>query len=580
MNLDNTNLYDEIDKVRSENNFISIQHLEKIYPNGIKAVYDFDLDIKQNEFIVIVGPSGCGKSTTLRMIAGLEDISKGNLLVNDELINFKSSKDRHMAMVFQSYALYPQMSVFDNIAFPLKINKYPKNKINHILKFNNDLLNLLSKEEKKVKDVLNETSNKQLLKLEPSEHLSKRLNISFELAELIYKNKNLILNNLNEFKIKLNEEINKENNRLLNENIKLNDNYEYLDEDGKVVKIYEKLSKSEIKQKVFNAAKILDLGQYLDRLPKELSGGQMQRVALGRALVKEVPIFLMDEPLSNLDAKLRLTMRSEIVKLHNKIKATTIYVTHDQVEAMTMANRIVVMSKGFIQQIGSPDEIYTNPNNIFVAKFIGSPSINIFEATYENDNLKVSDEINFKVSEQFKKLHDKFYEDKINLFKLKANNFNNESFEFIKKILSIKTEDKKAPTLNKKEYKIIKLFKNLFNKNKNENLMLEEEHILNELIIELEDALKNKHKLLLGIRPEHILVRFDDNNLKENEIRIKPSICELLGADYLIYFEYNGKDYCLKTDPKNKFNKDSSLIISFPKEDLFIFDPISGDKIK
>lgn len=306
----------------------------------------------------------------------------------------------------------------------------------------------------------------------------------------------------------------------------------------------------------------------------------MQRVALGRALVKEVPIFLMDEPLSNLDAKLRLTMRSEIVKLHNKIKATTIYVTHDQVEAMTMANRIVVMSKGFIQQIGSPDEIYTNPNNIFVAKFIGSPSINIFEATYENDNLKVSDEINFKVSEQFKKLHDKFYEDKINLFKLKANNFNNESFEFIKKILSIKTEDKKAPTLNKKEYKIIKLFKNLFNKNKNENLMLEEEHILNELIIELEDALKNKHKLLLGIRPEHILVRFDDNNLKENEIRIKPSICELLGADYLIYFEYNGKDYCLKTDPKNKFNKDSSLIISFPKEDLFIFDPISGDKIK
>ncbi len=580
MNLDNTNLYDEIDKVRSENNFISIQHLEKIYPNGIKAVYDFDLDIKQNEFIVIVGPSGCGKSTTLRMIAGLEDISKGNLLVNDELINFKSSKDRHMAMVFQSYALYPQMSVFDNIAFPLKINKYPKNKINHILKFNNDLLNLLSKEEKKVKDVLDETSNKQLLKLEPSEHLSKRLNISFELAELIYKNKNLILNNLNEFKIKLNEEINKENNRLLNENIKLNDNYEYLDEDGKVVKIYEKLSKSEIKQKVFNAAKILDLGQYLDRLPKELSGGQMQRVALGRALVKEVPIFLMDEPLSNLDAKLRLTMRSEIVKLHNKIKATTIYVTHDQVEAMTMANRIVVMSKGFIQQIGSPHEIYTNPNNIFVAKFIGSPSINIFEATYENDNLKVSDEINFKVSEQFKKLHDKFYEDKINLFKLKANNFNNESFEFIKKILSIKTEDKKAPTLNKKEYKIIKLFKNLFNKNKNENLMLEEEHILNELIIELEDALKNKHKLLLGIRPEHILVRFDDNNLKENEIRIKPSICELLGADYLIYFEYNGKDYCLKTDPKNKFNKDSSLIISFPKEDLFIFDPISGDKIK
>lgn len=196
MNLDNTNLYDEIDKVRSENNFISIQHLEKIYPNGIKAVYDFDLDIKQNEFIVIVGPSGCGKSTTLRMVAGLEDISKGNLLVNDELINFKSSKDRHMAMVFQSYALYPQMSVFDNIAFPLKINKYPKNKINHILKFNNELLNLLNKEEKKVKDVLNETSNKQLLKLEPSEHLSKRLNISFDLAELIYKNKNLILNNL------------------------------------------------------------------------------------------------------------------------------------------------------------------------------------------------------------------------------------------------------------------------------------------------------------------------------------------------------------------------------------------------
>ncbi len=243
--------------------FVVLKNINKIYGNHVQAVYDFNLSIKPQEFIVLVGPSGCGKSTTLRMIAGLEEISSGYLYIDKVIANHLESKDRNIAMVFQSYALYPNMTVYDNIAFGLKIRKLPK---------------------------------------------------------------------------------------------------------------------EEIQKRVFNAAEILDLGPYLDRKPKELSGGQMQRVALGRAIVRDAKVFLMDEPLSNLDAKLRVQTRSKIVKIHKSIHATTIYVTHDQTEAMTMADRIVVMNKGFIQQVGTPKEIYSNPKNLFVATFIGTPPMNVFEA--------------------------------------------------------------------------------------------------------------------------------------------------------------------------------------------------------
>ena len=247
---------------------LSLKKIYKKYDNGFCAVTDFNLEVADKEFVVFVGPSGCGKSTTLRMIAGLEDITEGEFYIGDKLVNDVEPKDRDIAMVFQSYALYPHMTVFDNMAFALKLRKVPKD---------------------------------------------------------------------------------------------------------------------EIKVKVEEAAKILGLEDLLDRKPKALSGGQRQRVALGRAIVRSPKVFLMDEPLSNLDAKLRSNMRAEIIKIHNTLGATTIYVTHDQTEAMTMASRIVILKQGEIQQIGTPEEIYRHPVNEFVATFIGSPSMNMVPMTYNMD---------------------------------------------------------------------------------------------------------------------------------------------------------------------------------------------------
>jgi len=249
---------------------LQLKDINKIYPNGVQAVFDFNLSIKDKEFIVFVGPSGCGKSTTLRMIAGLEEITSGELFIDDEMVNDKAPKDRNIAMVFQSYALYPHMSVYDNMAFGLKLRKMPKD---------------------------------------------------------------------------------------------------------------------QIEEKVNQAADILGLTPYLDRKPKALSGGQRQRVALGRAIVRNAKVFLMDEPLSNLDAKLRVQMRGELIKLHNKIETTTIYVTHDQIEAMTMASRIVVMKDGYIMQVGSPKEIYDHPNNMFVAGFIGTPPMNFIHGRVNKEGI-------------------------------------------------------------------------------------------------------------------------------------------------------------------------------------------------
>jgi multiple sugar transport system ATP-binding protein len=249
---------------------LQLKDINKVYPNGVQAVFDFNLSIKDKEFIVFVGPSGCGKSTTLRMIAGLEEITSGELYIDDEMVNDKAPKDRNIAMVFQSYALYPHMSVYDNMAFGLKLRKMPKD---------------------------------------------------------------------------------------------------------------------QIEEKVNQAAEILGLSPYLDRKPKALSGGQRQRVALGRAIVRNAKVFLMDEPLSNLDAKLRVQMRGELIKLHNQIETTTIYVTHDQIEAMTMASRIVVMKDGYIMQVGSPKEIYDHPNNMFVAGFIGTPPMNFIHGRVNKEGI-------------------------------------------------------------------------------------------------------------------------------------------------------------------------------------------------
>ena len=243
---------------------LSLRHIYKKYPGGFTAVSDFNLEVKDKEFLVLVGPSGCGKTTTLRMIAGLEEITEGELFIGDQLVNDVAPKDRQIAMVFQNYALYPHMSVFENMSFGLKLNKTPK---------------------------------------------------------------------------------------------------------------------EEIKRRVEEAARILDITHLLDRKPKALSGGQKQRVALGRAIVREPKVFLLDEPLSNLDAKLRAAMRTELTKLHNRVGTTFVYVTHDQVEAMTMATRIVVMKDGLIQQVDTPQNLYDSPCNIFVAGFIGTPQMNFIKGT-------------------------------------------------------------------------------------------------------------------------------------------------------------------------------------------------------
>ena len=299
---------------------LNLKNIYKKYPNSEHySVEDFNLDIKDKEFIVFVGPSGCGKSTTLRMIAGLEDITEGTASIDGKVVNDVAPKDRDIAMVFQNYALYPHMTVYDNMAFGLKLRKY---------------------------------------------------------------------------------------------------------------------SKEDIDKRVQEAAEILGLKEFLDRKPADLSGGQRQRVAMGRAIVRDAKVFLMDEPLSNLDAKLRVSMRAEIVKIHRRIGATTIYVTHDQTEAMTLADRIVIMSAtknpagtgtiGRVEQIGSPQEVYRNPVNKFVAGFIGSPAMNFITVTLEGNEI-VADGLRLTVPEgTLKVLREKGYDGKKLIFGIRPEDINTE----------------------------------------------------------------------------------------------------------------------------------------------------------
>ncbi|KRF55240.1 sugar ABC transporter ATP-binding protein [Bacillus sp. Soil768D1] len=286
-----------------------LDHIFKVYDKKETAVKDFNLRVADKEFIVFVGPSGCGKSTTLRMIAGLEDISQGDLYIDGKRVNDVPPKDRDIAMVFQNYALYPHMSVYDNMAFGLKLRKTPK---------------------------------------------------------------------------------------------------------------------MEIKQRVNDAAKILGLEDLLNRKPKALSGGQRQRVALGRAIVRDAKVFLMDEPLSNLDAKLRVQMRAEIAKLHKRLDTTTIYVTHDQTEAMTMATRLVVMKDGIIQQVGAPKDVYEKPVNVFVGGFIGSPAMNFFTGTLKEGTIKIGEQTLEVPELKMNTLRDQGYIGKEIILGIRPEDFHNE----------------------------------------------------------------------------------------------------------------------------------------------------------
>ena len=307
---------------------LSLKHVYKRYPNGFEAVKDFNLDVADKEFIIFVGPSGCGKSTTLRMIAGLEEISEGEFDIDGKRMNDVEPKDRDIAMVFQNYALYPHMTVYNNMAFALKLRKVPKDEIN---------------------------------------------------------------------------------------------------------------------KKVRNAARILDLEKLLDRKPKALSGGQRQRVAMGRAIVREPKVFLMDEPLSNLDAKLRVQMRSEISSLHQRLGATIIYVTHDQTEAMTLGTRIVVMKDGVIMQVDSPQKLYNEPDNLFVAGFIGSPQMNFMDCVCKVEGDKVTltngDTTYVMPANKAKALKDGGYDGKTVVFGIRPDDMDDEP-EYLQKHADYKIKAK------------------------------------------------------------------------------------------------------------------------------------------
>lgn len=417
--------------------YLKLHHVDKVYDNKVQAVFDFNLDVKKHEFVVLVGPSGCGKSTTIRMIAGLEQITNGDLYINGKYANDLSPKDRDIAMVFQNYALYPQMTVYDNMAFGLKMRHVPKEEI-----------------DKRVKTI----------------------------------------------------------------------------------------------------AETLQLIEYLDRKPKNLSGGQRQRVALGRAIVRDAKIFLMDEPLSNLDAKLRVSMRSEIVKLHNDIGATTIYVTHDQTEAMTMATKVVVLNKGWIQQIGSPEEIYNKPENIFVATFIGSPSMNMFEGKLVGHTLTLNDgkysiDLDSNIVEEKKAYFEK-------------------QDEKIEKDLSIlvKLEEETKQKLNKtwQFWKKKKIKKNL----ENTSLDVTKKKELLQFVRNTEST--EELVVIAGIRPENLEI-VDLNDSKEG-IEAEVTVAELLGNRYLVHLNLFGKEAVIECKSSMKFQPKMQVKVLIDKKRIHVFD--------
>ena len=506
-------------KIAPSDDIIILKNINKIYPNHVQAVYDFNLSIKENEFIVLVGPSGCGKSTTLKMIAGLEDITSGDLYINKKYSNYALSKDRNLAMVFQSYALYPTMTVYKNIAFPLTIRGEKK-------------------------DVIDE--------------------------------------------------------------------------------------------KVRNVAKILELDDdLLSRRPAALSGGQRQRVALARAMVKGTKILLMDEPLSNLDAKLRASVRGEIVDLHKRINATTIYVTHDQVEAMTMSDRLVVMNNGFVEQIGTPQEIYDHPKTLFVATFIGSPAMNILKSELKDDTLTLENGFQIKLNKERKEILKQYYIDVIEEIK---HDIETTTAKKEKRIIDLSRvgylkDLDKLDALSNKQAKKIAVKKQKLSKAKS----VEEEKVLSEELEQLTkqcqeeyDALKaqidgkeyaiipedklqslvesdvhikafnheldKEHELLgkyeeisekeikellLGVRPEDILLDADKStrtNLS-SKMNVHIDLCELLGHEY--YLTFNIKDtLCnLKASAYQEILPDQDMDCYMDLEKIHLFDPVAKRNI-
>ena len=577
--------------------YVVLKDINKVYQGHVHAVYDFNLGIKKNEFVVLVGPSGCGKSTTLRMIAGLEEISSGYLYIDKVLSNDKTPKERDVAMVFQNYALYPHMNVFDNISFGLSIRK----------------------EEFPVLD----ENGEQIVGIDKR----KLRQLQAELA----RNRCLFWK----------KDHRQEKERILAEIEKTKQNPVPLTK----IRHY---SKKEIEQAVFKAADILDLGSLLDRKPKQLSGGQMQRVALGRAIVRKPKLFLMDEPLSNLDAKLRVAMRSEIVKIHKEVGATTIYVTHDQTEAMTMANKVVVMNKGFVQQIGSPLEIYRHPYNIFVATFIGSPAMNILSATYDDGVLSFPGGLEIQLEEKEKADHDAFLADRAAYWEdiqsrfalgkekeaiglankalgyLKEKAFDPEAvLSCLKQLTSLSFSKDRSLSLSPSRkvfeqclqskriepaelaralkdaikclegadpaiYQSLAILKShaIFESGKTESKPEKKEKLtpeqiterykqaVEEILASYKSALAGPHRLQVGIRPEDIHLYQDG----ESGIRFQGEVTlsELLGSEYLLHVQAFGQEILCKVPNQKPILPGEKVELIFAIDHLHLFDDVSS----
>ncbi len=502
---------------------LSLKNINKVYANNVQAVFDFNLEIKDKEFIVLVGPSGCGKSTTLRMVAGLEDISSGELYIGGNYVNSAVPKDRDIAMVFQNYALYPHMTVYGNMSFALKLRRIPC----PVYSNPQDAAPFYEENKqirKKIKAIDRHFKKHQddFSQLEERERLYKQIYANLEKAEKVL----IPVYGIDERQIKHNQlmvdiiqdEVAKIDKKLKNPRLadiqrkvltdsraqKLNqinffkEKVEYFKNTEVPLTKPRRLTKDEIDVEVNKAAESIDLVKYLYRKPSALSGGQRQRVALGRAIVRKPKVFLMDEPLSNLDAKLRVQTRSEIIKIHERVGATTIYVTHDQTEAMTMADRIVVMKDGYIQQVGTPEEVYNDPANKFVGGFIGNPATNFLLGVYTKGKFVVGDK-------------------------------------------EIKLSQKDSELLKDYEGK----------------------------------------ELFLGVRPETIHFKGDEQNKNPSEPwQSECDYVELLGYELVIYTYIGEQRLILKTDAVSEIKNQKMIEYCFDLNRLFFFDKDTEQRIK
>ena len=507
------------DSSYKDNPYLALKNINKIYDNNVQAVFDFNLFVNKEEFIVFVGPSGCGKSTTLRMICGLEEITSGGLFIDGVYSNDLAPKDRDIAMVFQSYALYPHMSVYDNLAFSLKIRKIPAPVLDkngeQVMWVDKYALKKVNKRIKELNQVLKENEEDILQTTKEIETIHP--NIYKEMMEYYSERKDLALS-----------EIKKQEKRLQEINSTQTAKY-----------CLKHIKKDVIKAKVDEVAKILEIEPFLTRKPKALSGGQRQRVALGRAIVRDAKVFLMDEPLSNLDAKLRVQMRSELVSLHKKLKATTVYVTHDQTEAMTMADRIVVMKDGVVQQTGTPKEIYDSPRNLFVATFIGAPAMNIIPAHYKDGIITFEDGVTQTCSKN--DIVEKFYSSELNRFK------------------QLKTDlDNALMDPNNKNEEVFKLAR---------------EKTCN-LIGQFENCLKGEFDFEFGIRPEHIYITEESSGHK-----IVATLVELLGSEYYIHAKIGNTPIVFKTNTKKVIKMGDELLIKFDNTESHGFEKTTTQAI-